>query len=99
MYNLITKRILRNILYKYVPKEMMDRPKKGFSVPVSIWLREGRMREWAEDTLSTSRPLLSQYLDIKLVDSIWNNYINGGDWNALVWYLLVFASFIEKRHL
>ena len=99
MYNLTTKRILRNILYKYVPKEMMDRPKKGFSVPVSIWLREGRMREWAEDTLSTSRPLLSQYLDIKLVDSIWNNYINGGDWNALVWYLLVFASFIEKRHL
>ncbi|MBR6389879.1 MAG: asparagine synthase (glutamine-hydrolyzing), partial [Lachnospiraceae bacterium] len=44
----ITKKPLRNILYKYVPKKIMDRPKKGFSITVSEWLREGEMCQWAE---------------------------------------------------
>lgn len=45
------KQILRDVLYRHVPKEMMTRPKKGFSVPVKKWLKEPELRSWAEDLL------------------------------------------------
>ena len=45
------KLVLRDVLYRYVPKEMMDRPKKGFSIPVQKWLKEPSMRAWAESLI------------------------------------------------
>ena len=90
----ITKKPLRNILYKYVPKEMMERPKKGFSVPVSKWLREGEMRDWAEAVLGDAKPLSKEFIDVNLVESIWNDYQNGGDWNQFIWYILMFDQWL-----
>lgn len=93
----ITKRPLRNILYKYVPKEMMERPKKGFSVPVSKWLREGEMHDWAEAILNDARPFAKEFIDVSLVDKIWTDYQHGGDWNALIWYILMFEQWLVTK--
>ncbi len=56
------KWILRRLLDQYVPPELMDRPKKGFSLPIAEWLR-GSLREWAEELLDESRRPLSRIPD------------------------------------
>jgi len=90
----ITKKPLRELLYRYVPKEMMERPKKGFSVPVSLWLKEGKMREWAESVLADALPLSGEYIDTKVVQAIWKDYIQNGNWNSLIWYILMFEQWL-----
>lgn len=90
----ITKKPLRELLYRYVPKEMMDRPKKGFSVPVSLWLREGKMRQWAESVLSDAALLSGDYIQTGLVNSIWKDYIENGNWSSLIWYILMFEQWL-----
>ena len=95
----ITKKPLRNILYRYVPMEMMDRPKKGFSVPVSRWLREGEMNEWAESILSDSRSIASDYLDMKTFDRIWQQYKKDGRYTTVIWYVLVFCQWLSSLGL
>ena len=90
----ITKKPLRELLYRYVPQEMMDRPKKGFSVPVSLWLKDGKMREWAESILSDAASLSEDYIQTGLVQSIWKNYIEKDNWNSLIWYILMFEQWL-----
>jgi len=93
----VTKRPLRNILYKYVPKEMMERPKKGFSVPVSKWLREGEMHNWAEAILADSRPLAKEFIDVNLADKIWSEYQAGGNWSQFIWYILMLDQWLIEN--
>ncbi|MCR4754306.1 MAG: asparagine synthase (glutamine-hydrolyzing) [Lachnospiraceae bacterium] len=90
----ITKKPLRNILYRYVPKEMMDRPKKGFSVPVSKWLREGQMNIWAEDILSSNRAKASDYINMAAFDKIWQQYKKDGRYSTVIWYVLMFCQWL-----
>lgn len=97
MDNGITKKPLRNILYRYVPKDLMDRPKKGFSVPVSRWLREGEMREWAEAILKNSRSLASEYINVAYYDKLWNSYQQGGEWSKLLWHTLILCDWLLKQ--
>ena len=90
----ITKKPLRNILYRYVPKEMMDRPKKGFSVPVSRWLRDGDMNTWAEDILSSSRIKASEFINMNAFDKIWQQYKKDGRYTTVMWYVLMFCQWL-----
>ena len=90
----ITKRPLRNVLYRYVPREMMNRPKKGFSVPVSKWLREGDMRNWAESVMADGRNAASDYIDMKEFDRIWKAYTDNGTWSGVIWYVLVLMQWL-----
>lgn len=94
----LTKKPLRNILYKYVPQEMMDRPKKGFSVPVSRWLREGEMNEWAQSIIDDSRNIAGDYIDVSLVDRMWKDYLAGGNWSDLIWYVLVLEQWLKDNN-
>ncbi|MCR5399777.1 MAG: asparagine synthase C-terminal domain-containing protein, partial [Lachnospiraceae bacterium] len=92
----LTKKPLRNILYRYVPKEMMDRPKKGFSVPVSKWLREGEMNSWAESVISDNRVTASEHINMKAFDQIWQKYKNDGQFLPVIWYVLILCQWLGQ---
>ncbi len=95
--NGITKRILRDIVYDYIPKEMMDRPKKGFSVPVSIWLKDGQMGEWAESIILDSEKYCREYINWKQFIKIWNHYKETGKWDSVIWHVLMFGQWIISQ--
>jgi len=90
----ITKKPLRELLYRYVPKEMMERPKKGFSVPVSLWLKDGKMRDWAESVLADAKVSSAEFLDTKTVQKVWKDYTRNGNWNSMIWYILMFEQWL-----
>lgn len=92
-----TKRILRDILYKYVPKEMMDRPKKGFSVPLSEWLRGDELHDWAQDVLSAGRSSMGEYMDYKIVDKMWYHFLADGENEQYIWHLIMLAQWFAGR--
>ncbi|MCM1264220.1 MAG: asparagine synthase (glutamine-hydrolyzing) [Butyrivibrio sp.] len=92
----ITKKPLRNILYKYVPKEMMERAKKGFSVPIEEWLAKGEMYDWAQSIMSDARQAAGDILNLQYVDSIWSDYITNHKWKPVIWYILVLEQWLLK---
>lgn len=97
----VRKAVLKNVLYKYVPREMMERPKKGFSIPIMKWLKEPNLREWAE-TLIDRKTLEQQgFLDPDVVWFIWNDYINNNVWRIQIWYILMFQNWLmtEAKNL
>ncbi|TAN30546.1 MAG: asparagine synthase (glutamine-hydrolyzing) [Castellaniella sp.] len=86
------KWLLRQLLYRYVPQAMVDRPKKGFSVPLGAWLR-GPLREWAEGLLA--EPLLQAggYFDAAAVRRVWAEHIQGkSDQASKLWSVLMFQA-------
>lgn len=86
---------LRQILYKYVPSEMIERPKTGFSIPVGEWLR-GPLRDWAEDLLDEKKIIDQGFLNHKNVREIWLLHLNGRiDYTARIWSILMFQSWLE----
>jgi asparagine synthase (glutamine-hydrolysing) len=83
-------------LYKHVPKELIDRPKAGFAIPVGQWIR-GPLREWAEELLDESRIRNEGYFDPKLVTKIWKQHLSGRyDWTSRLWAILMFNAWLEK---
>lgn len=93
----VGKRVLRNVLYRYVPQEMMERPKTGFSVPVGKWIRDGELREWAEELLDESALRQQGILDEKLVRRVWDCFIKTGEGERIVWYLLMFEEWVKEN--
>ena len=95
----IGKTVLRDVLYQYVPKEMMQRPKKGFSIPIDKWLKQPELREWAE-MLIERRTLQEQgILNPDVVWRIWDDFINKGQWRIQIWYILMFQAWMLDRKL
>lgn len=94
----IGKLVLRDVLYRYVPKEMMDRPKKGFSIPITKWLRETELREWAEALLDRELIKRQGILDADVVWRMWTDYIKNGNWRIQIWYILMFQSWLAAEN-
>lgn len=87
---------LRQILYRHVPRELVERPKAGFAIPVGRWLR-GPLRDWADDLLSQDRLKSKNYLDANVVCKLWSEHRAGTrDWTARLWNVLMFQSWLES---
>lgn len=85
----IRKKILRDILYRYVPRELMERPKKGFSIPLHRWLRQPGLRDWAESLLTPSLLEEQGLLETAAVRKLWDDYIMRDVWKPQIWYILM----------
>ena len=88
----VSKKILRDILYRYVPRELMERPKKGFSIPLERWLRQKELREWAESLLAPSLLEEQGLFDAAAVKKLWDDYIMKNVWRPQIWYILMFQE-------
>lgn len=91
------KTVLRDVLYRYVPKAMMDRPKTGFSIPIKEWLKGPELRPWAEELLNPERIRREGYLNADLVSRYWKEYIERGVWRNQLWYILMFQLWLENK--
>lgn len=90
------KQVLRDVLYRYVPRKMLDRPKKGFSVPVKKWLKEPALKSWAEDLIDRELLKKQGYLNPEVVWQIWDDFIIRDIWRPQIWYILMFQEWLGK---
>jgi asparagine synthase (glutamine-hydrolysing) len=91
------KWILRQVLYKYLPKELIERPKMGFGVPLDSWLR-GPLREWAEELLNESKIEKDGFLNQKRIRQIWEEHLSGKkNWQHQLWNILMFQSWLHAN--
>lgn len=92
------KWILKQVLYKYVPQSLVERPKMGFGVPIDSWLR-GPLREWAETYLSEVRLEEEGFFNVKEVRLKWHEHLYGNrNWSSLLWNILMFQTWHESQH-
>lgn len=93
----VTKWILRDVLYRYVSKELMERPKKGFSIPLHRWLKEPGLREWAEELLDEATLERQGFLCVGTVRKIWSDYVEKDIWRPQIWYILMFQQWLQEN--
>jgi asparagine synthase (glutamine-hydrolysing) len=89
------KLILRNLLARHVPRELFERPKKGFDVPIAEWLR-GPLRDWAEALLDPHRLHQEGFLKAQAVRQVWQEHLSGQRSHAfLLWSLIMFQAWYD----
>jgi asparagine synthase (glutamine-hydrolysing) len=92
-----SKWILRQVLYRYVPRQLVERPKMGFGIPLDSWLR-GPMRDWAEALLDPRRLRQEGFFNPEAVRQKWNDHVSGrGAGQYHLWDILMFQLWLEHQ--
>lgn len=93
------KRVLKAMLYKYVPEEMMNRPKKGFSVPLKKWLTEGDTAEWAAELMTSCKLADAGILDKACVAKLWERFQKGQENPRFLWNILMLEHWYRTNQM
>jgi len=91
------KHVLRQMLYREAPRELFERPKTGFGIPVGEWIK-GPLRDWAESLLDPRRLRSQGWLDPARVEARWREHLSGErDSTGALWSVLMFESWLEEE--
>ena len=95
----LSKWILRQVLYKYVPSQLIDRPKMGFSIPIGNWLRED-LRSWAEALIAPEYLSSQGIFNAEVIQKVWQQHLSGShDHSNKLWTFLMFQDWYASQHI
>jgi len=87
---------LRQVLYRHVPKDLIERPKMGFEVPIGLWLRSG-LKDWANDLLNPARLAREGHFDPAVITRIWQEHLSERfNWGAQLWCVLMVQAWLDE---
>lgn len=91
------KWLLRQVLFQYVPRALVERPKMGFGIPLGPWLR-GPLRAWAEELLDASRLRREGYFHVEPIRQKWAEHLSGQrNWHPALWNVLMFQAWLDHQ--
>ena len=93
-----TKWILRELLYRKVPKELLERPKSGFAIPIGDWLRSS-LKDWADDLLNEETIKKQGFLQATQIRNRWDQHLSGThNWEHFLWNVLMFQTWYKDQY-
>jgi asparagine synthase (glutamine-hydrolysing) len=93
------KFLLRQVLYRHVPRALVDRPKTGFAIPIGVWLR-GPLRDWAEEMLDPRALRADGLLDVATIRTAWSEHLSGTrNLQYQLWGVLMFQAWRQRWRL